>query len=104
MTKEVTADYFIAGAGIAGVLLAGKLAASGKKVVMLDQGPRFSEEDRENMLQRGIRTLNDFADYNDGFPSAVVTPHTSAAPGRNISNWTNWCLFGVGGTDFISKA
>lgn len=80
MTKEVAADYFIAGAGIAGVLLAGKLAAAGKKVVLLDQGPRFSEQDRENMIQRGIRTLNDFADYNDRLPPSIVTPpHFSPA-------------------------
>ncbi len=98
MVKEIKTDYFIAGAGIAGVLLASKLAATGKKVLMLDQGPRFSEKDRADMLQRRRETLNDFAGYNDEVPTAVVTPHTSAPPGKNISGWTNWRVFGIGGT------
>jgi choline dehydrogenase-like flavoprotein len=98
MTEEIKTDYFIAGAGIAGVLLAGRLAATGKKVVILDQGPRFSEEDRANMLKRGKDTLNDFAGYNDEAPEGTVTAHTSAPHDNNTAGWTNWRVFGIGGT------
>ncbi len=50
MDKELKADYCILGAGIAGILAASKLASSGKKIIIIDQGPRFSEEDRANFL------------------------------------------------------
>ena len=46
-------------------MLASKLAASGKKVVLLEQGPRFTEADRANMLAQSRANVNDFADYND---------------------------------------
>jgi choline dehydrogenase-like flavoprotein len=98
MSREITTDYCIAGCGIAGVLLAGKLAASGKKVVVLDQGPRFSEEDRVKMITRGRQTLNDFADYNDDVPPGTVTPHTSAKQEGQIAEWVAQRLFGIGGT------
>jgi choline dehydrogenase-like flavoprotein len=45
MAREIMADYCIAGCGIAGAILAVKLAATGKKIIMLEQGPRFSGED-----------------------------------------------------------
>lgn len=98
MTEEIKTDYLIAGAGIAGILLAGKLAATGKKVLILDQGPRFTEEDRAGMLQRGKETLNDYADYNDGTDPALLTPLASAPPGGDVVAWDNYRLFGIGGT------
>ncbi len=52
MSDEITADYCIAGAGIAELLLASKLATTGKSVVVLDQGPRYSEQDRIDLLNR----------------------------------------------------
>ncbi len=98
MDREVRADYFIAGVGIAGTLLATKLATSGKRIVMLDQGPRFTEEDRGNMLLQARESLNDFADYNDNFEAGTVTPHTSASHGNQTVEWTAQRLFGIGGT------
>ena len=65
MTQEIRADYCIAGAGPAGSVLATKLAATGKRIVLLDQGPSYSEADRSGMLRRGVETLSDYADYND---------------------------------------
>ena len=98
MTREIQADYCIAGVGIAGVLLASRLAAAGRKIVMLDQGPRFSEADRERMLEQGIETLNDYADYNDQTREAMITPHSSAKPGNGVAAWAPMRLFGIGGT------
>jgi choline dehydrogenase-like flavoprotein len=98
MTEEIKTDYLVAGAGIAGMLLAGRLAAAGKRVVLLDQGPRYSEADRARMLQRARETLNDFADYNDGAAPAVLTPHTTTAPRGDVVGWANYRLFGIGGT------
>ncbi|NIS60150.1 MAG: hypothetical protein GTO13_05420 [Proteobacteria bacterium] len=98
MSEEIKADYCIAGAGAAGVVLASKLAAAGKTIVVLEQGPRFSEEDRDDMLLQSQEKLNDFADYNDNVRPGVVTPHTSASHGDQVVEWTAQRLFGVGGT------
>ena len=98
MIKEIKADYCIVGGGIAGILLASKLASTGKKILILDQGPRFSEEDRADMLQKSKEDLNDFADYNDDVDPSVVTPLSSAPTGDQVVEWTNYRLFGVGGT------
>jgi glucose dehydrogenase len=98
MIKEIKSDYCIIGGGIAGILLASKLASTGKKILILDQGPRFSEEDRANMLQKSKDDLNDYSDYNDNVHPSVVTPLSSAEPGDQVVEWTNYRLFGVGGT------
>jgi len=76
MAQEIKVDYCIAGAGIAGLILAHKLAASGKKILVLDQGPHITELDRANMLQKSKETLNDFADYNDDVAAINITPHS----------------------------
>ena len=78
MIKEIKTDYCIIGGGIAGLLLASKLASTGEKILILDQGPRFSEEDRANMLQKSKEDLNDFADYNDNVDPSVVTIFTAS--------------------------
>ncbi len=62
MSDEITADYCIAGGGIAGLLVASKLAATGKSIVVLEQGPRYSEQDRVDLMIRSRETLNDAAD------------------------------------------
>lgn len=98
MTEQLTTDYCIAGGGIAGVILAHRLAASGKKILILEQGPRYTEVDRVNLLNESKLTLNDFADYNDSVSPATVTPHSSATPGDQIVEWAPQRLFGVGGT------
>ncbi len=98
MSEEINTDYCIAGSGIAGVMLATKLAASGKRLVLLEQGPRFTERDRSAMLFQSRETLNDFADYNDDVAAAVTTPHSSAAQEGQVVEWTALRLFGVGGT------
>jgi len=98
MIREITTDYCIAGCGIAGAILASKLATSGKQIVLLDQGPRFSEEDRAKMIARARETLNDLADYNDDLLPGTVTPHSSAKQKGLVAEWAAQRLFGVGGT------
>ncbi len=98
MNEEIKTDYCIIGGGIAGILLASKLASSGKNILILDQGPRFSEEDRSNMLLKSKEDLNDFADYNDNVDADIVTPLSSASSGDQVVEWTNYRLFGIGGT------
>jgi choline dehydrogenase-like flavoprotein len=78
--------------------LATKLAASGKRIVLLDQGPSYSEAERADMLRRGLETLNDYADYNDEASAGTVTPYTSAEAGGQVVDWAAQRLFGIGGT------
>lgn len=98
MTKVIKTDYCIIGAGITSILLASKLASSGKKILILEQGPSYTEEDRKNMLINSKDSLNDFADYNDNAKPGVVTPHTSASAENEIVEYMNYRLFGIGGT------
>ena len=98
MSDEITADYCIAGAGIAGLLLASKLATTGKSVVVLDQGLRYSEQDRIDLLNRSRETLNDRARYNDNLDAAAKTPHTTAGRGEAAVEWSVQRSFGLGGT------
>jgi len=98
VTQEMRADYCIAGAGPAGSVLATKLAATGKRIVLLDQGPSYSESERSAMLRRGLETLNDYADYNDDAAQGTVTPHSSAAADGQVVDWVAQRLFGIGGT------
>jgi choline dehydrogenase-like flavoprotein len=78
--------------------LATKLAATGKRIVLLDQGPHTSEAERSAMLRRGLETLNDYADYNDEASAGTITPHTSAEAGGQVVDWVAQRLFGIGGT------
>jgi len=96
--EEIKTDYCIVGAGIAGIILASKLASSGKKILLLDQGPRYSEKDRSEFLQQGKMTLNDSADYNDNLHPDLKTETTSISNDKNSIEWKPLRLFGVGGT------
>jgi choline dehydrogenase-like flavoprotein len=98
MSEEKDTDYCIVGGGIAGIILATKLTAQGRDVTLLEQGPRFSEEDRLNMLLRSSETLNDYADYNDQVKAGVVTSHTSVKQKGPFAEWGAQRLFGLGGT------
>ena len=68
MAEDINTDYCIAGAGIAGAVLASKLAASGKRIVLLEQGPRFTEEDRHNMLQQDDLRVKTLYGYGRDWP------------------------------------
>ncbi len=98
MTQEIRADYCIMGAGPAGAVLAYKLAATGKQVLLLDQGPAYTEAERSAALHRGVETLDDYADYNDAESATTVTPHSSTEPEGQVVDWVAQRLFGIGGT------
>lgn len=98
MGKEIKTDYCIVGCGITGAVLAAELATSGKKVLILEQGPGYTEKDRSNMLRESVKSLNDYTDYNDNTPSYSITPQTSATGGDQVVEWSALRLFGVGGT------
>jgi choline dehydrogenase-like flavoprotein len=98
ISKEIKADYCIVGGGIAGVVLASNLVNTGKKIVILEQGPRFTNADRAKMLHDSKETLNDYTDYNDNVGAAVVTPHSSASEGDSVVEWAAQRLFGIGGS------
>ena len=98
MTQVIRADYCIMGAGPAGAVLAYRLAATGKQVLMLDQGPAYTEGERSAALRRGVEMLDDYADYNDNESATTVTPHSSAEPEGQVVDWVAQRLFGIGGT------
>ncbi len=100
MEKEIKTDYCIAGGGVPGLILAKKLAASGKKILLLEQGPHITETDRAELLHNSKETLNDLADYNDNVDPVSVTLHTSAPYSEedHIYDWVNLRIFGIGGT------
>lgn len=85
---------------MAGLVLASRLAPSGKKILVIEQGPIFTEAQRAAMLERARRELNDFADYNDDLGPPAVSSHASAPtdPDGNVFEWGHQRLFGVGGT------
>ncbi|MFC4356324.1 GMC family oxidoreductase [Halobium salinum] len=54
-TPSPDADVCVVGSGPAGALLAHRLADRGRDVVVLEAGPRFSMDDREERMERHIR-------------------------------------------------
>ncbi len=96
--EEIKTDYCIIGGGIAGIILASKLASSGKKILLMDQGPRYTEQDRSELLQESKMTLNDSADYNDHLHSDIKTKTTTISNDQGSIEWKPLRLFGIGGT------
>jgi choline dehydrogenase-like flavoprotein len=90
MTEELKPDYCIVGAGIAGLLVASRLVRAGHEVLVLDQGPDVTEQDRAALLAEAKREFLYYSiDYNSHLKEDVVTPTTGATVDR---------LFGTGGT------
>jgi len=89
MVEELKADYCIVGAGIAGLLVASRLARTGKRVLVVEQGPRATAETRADILRRATERFEYGADYNDGLGEDILTPTSGVTAGR---------LFGTGGT------
>ena len=98
MVATLETDYCVVGAGIAGLLLGERLLASGKRVLVLDQGPDISDQMRSNLLTRVREDLHDKADYNDDLGPEWHTPTTSAAASDTVAAYNYGRLFGVGGT------
>ncbi len=62
------ADVCVIGAGPAGALVADRLADAGRRVVVLEAGPRFDPDDRLERQERAIRPAYDRPDVWDGDP------------------------------------
>ncbi len=62
------ADVCVIGAGPAGALVADRLADAGRRVVVLEAGPRFDPDDRFERSERAIRPAYDLPDVWDGDP------------------------------------
>ncbi|WP_276253496.1 GMC family oxidoreductase [Halomontanus rarus] len=56
------ADVCVVGAGPAGALVASRLAARGRRVVVLEAGPRFEFADRPQQMERSIGPVDDRGD------------------------------------------
>jgi choline dehydrogenase-like flavoprotein len=59
---EGRADVCVVGAGPAGALVAHELAEAGQEVVVLEAGPRFEFEERDERMERAIRPAFDTGD------------------------------------------
>jgi len=67
-TPVAGADVCVVGAGPAGALVADRLAAADREVVVLDAGPRFDPAERLARQERAIRPAYDRPDVWDGDP------------------------------------
>ena len=98
MTLHLETDYCVVGAGIAGLLLGERLLSSGKRVLVLDQGPEITDLERNELLRHAQENLDDTADYNDDLGPEWRTSTTSAAPSAEVAEYQYGRLFGIGGT------
>ncbi|MFC7199601.1 GMC family oxidoreductase [Halospeciosus flavus] len=72
-TPTEKADVCIVGAGPAGGIVAAKLAKRGYDVVVLDAGPRFDFEDRDERMERHLRPGNRKPVWDVGGPRDAYT-------------------------------
>ncbi len=68
--------------------MASKLAATGKSIVVLEQGSRYSKQNRVDRMIESQQTLRDGADYNDDLDTAARTPHTTAGQNEGAVEWS----------------
>ena len=67
-TPTENADVCVVGAGPAGAIVADRLAAAGHEVVVLEAGPRFDPEEREQRMERHLRPGDDTPIWGMGGP------------------------------------
>ncbi|WP_247009142.1 GMC family oxidoreductase [Halorientalis litorea] len=64
-TPSERADACVVGSGPAGALVAHRLASDGYDVVVLEAGPRFSRDSREERMERAVRPVDGDPDVWD---------------------------------------
>jgi choline dehydrogenase-like flavoprotein len=90
-TLELTADAVVVGSGSGGGVIAGKLAAAGKDVVVLEAGGYYNEADFNQLEMWAYQNL-----YRAGGIAQTVDGSVALMTGANLGggstvNWTN-CL------------
>ncbi|SDF70801.1 Choline dehydrogenase [Onishia taeanensis] len=76
MAETASADVVVIGSGVAGALIAHRMAEAGKSVIMLEAGPRMP---RWQIVER-FRNQPDKMDFMAPYPSSDYAPHPMASP------------------------
>lgn len=79
MSNNLSADVVVIGAGVCGSLLATRLANSGKRVLMLESGPRVG---RAELVER-FRASAFKSDFMSPYPFSPQAPHPRYTPEPN---------------------
>lgn len=97
LETTITCDVCVVGAGPAGAVLAVALAASGKQVALIDQGPRYAPEVRSELtLRRSKELANSLTvDFNDKWNAAFKS---GGVHNTGPDHWEGMRLAGAGGT------
>ncbi|MGB8713639.1 MAG: FAD-dependent oxidoreductase, partial [Onishia taeanensis] len=76
MAETASADVVVIGSGVAGALIAHRMAEAGKSVIMLEAGPRMP---RWQIVER-FRNQPDKMDFMAPYPSSDYAPHPMVSP------------------------
>lgn len=76
MANNISADVVIVGSGVAGGLVAHRLASAGASVTMLEAGPRFARW----QILRNFRNSPAKGDFAAPYPSMPYAPHPEYSP------------------------
>jgi len=93
MAETLKTDVLVVGAGPAGSVIAARLAAAGRRVLLIEQGPRHGDALRRELLDRRRQRLGP-DDFSDHVPADFKNPTVAPASPRP---WYYLSASGVGG-------